>query len=275
MFSVGRLWRLSLAVGVGVLAFGANSSPGWAQEPPDAPPTGRTPLVQVPVGCPIGQLPDVVFVGTLQDSDFRTARIHVDQVRAGDMSQFAVGELVDVRYDIDTKYLRQGRRYLIGAAYDGNAGVLRSKVQPAALTFGGDEVIGAAEIDLDCPEVDDAIMTMLTDGRSVDSGLLTPLLDDRQGLLGVLMVPMAAVLGGVFALAAVRWVFTGFTRGVEAAAARRARTRRPPRPERPRPVVATAGASPGGQGSAQRGRSAPPPPDGRRNARRRSGRHRP
>jgi hypothetical protein len=206
-----------------------------AQEEP-APPPGRQPLVDVPVGCPIQPLPDVVFVGTAVDSDFRTVRFRVDQVRAGDMSQFASSGLVDVRYGIDAKYLDGGDQYLIGALYDPNIQSLRSRVQPEAPSFGGDEVIGATESDLECPELVDPLRTMHTDGSSIDSGVLSPFFGNRDGLLRSLLIPIAVVCAAVFALAAFRWFLTGFGRGVESIARTSsttpaARAAMPPRPE--------------------------------------------
>ena len=212
-----------------------------AQAPPPTQP--RQGLIEYPEGCPVGALPDVVFVGTVQAVDYRTARFHVDQVRAGDMSQFAVGELVDVRYGVDTKYLSAGTQYLVGARYDADAGLLASKVQPAPRQFGGDEIIGATESDRECPTPADAVMTLHTDGTSLESGLLSPLLDDRQGLLRALLVPAMVVIGGLLALVVVRWVLTGFGRSVERVnaaqaqaarrkqAARRASAARQPQPQ--------------------------------------------
>ncbi len=206
-----------------------------AQEGP-APPPGRQPLVEVPVGCPIQPLPDVVFVGTVVDSDFRTIRFNVDQVRAGDIGQFASSGLVDVRYGIDAKYLEGGDQYLIGALYDPNIQSLRSRVQPESPTFGGDEVIGATESDLECPELVDPMRTMHTDGSSIDSGVLSPFFGNRDGLLRSLLIPIAVVCAAVFALAAFRWFLTGFGRGVESIARTSstppaARTAMPARPE--------------------------------------------
>jgi hypothetical protein len=197
-----------VAVTVAVLA----PSAALAQTP--APTVPRQGLLEYPEGCPVGALPDVVFVGTLQASDFRTARLRVDQVRAGDMSQFAVGELVDVRYGVDTKYLEQGEQYLIGARYDSTAGLLSSKVQPAPQQFGGDEIIGATESDRQCPAPADAVMTLHTNGTAVQSGLLTPLVDDRRGLLRALLLPAILVIGGLLAIVAFRWLLTGFGRSV-------------------------------------------------------------
>ena len=119
-----------VTVAVGALA------PVAAHAQTPAPTVPRQGLVEYPEGCPTGALPDVVFVGTVQGTDYRTARFHIDQVRAGDLSQFAVGELVDVRYGVDTKYLDQGEQYLIGARYDATAGLLSSKVQPRPSSSG-------------------------------------------------------------------------------------------------------------------------------------------
>jgi hypothetical protein len=199
-----------------VAAVLAAPAPAGAQEQP-APP-GRQPLVDVPVGCPIQPLPDVVFVGSVMDSDFRTVRFRIDQPRAGDIGQFASGNLVDVRYGIDAKYLETGDQYLIGASYDANTQTLRSRVRPPAPIRGGDEIIGATEIDLACPEIVDPIRTMHTDGTSIDSGIASPFFGDRQGLLRAIALPVAVVCVAVFALAAFRWLLTGFGRGVESIA---------------------------------------------------------
>jgi hypothetical protein len=223
---------MGLVVAAGVL--GAPSI-ALAQEEP-APPPGRQPLVDVPVGCPIQPLPDVVFVGTVVDSDYRTVRYRVDQVRAGDIGQFASSGLVDVRYGIDAKYLDGGDQYLIGALYDPNIQSLRSRVQPESPTFGGDEVIGATESDLECDELVDPLRTIHTDGSSIDSGVLSPFFGNRDGLLRSILVPIGVVCAAVFALAAFRWFLTGFGRGVESIARTpstnpAARTSMPPRPE--------------------------------------------
>lgn len=233
-----------LAAAAGLLTSGAVTA---QQPPPTDPPaaTGRTPLVEIPVGCPIQPLPDVVFVGTVTATDYRTARLRIDQARAGDIHQFAAGELVDVRYGIDTKYLRDGRQYLIAASYDSTIDGLRSRVKPEQVIYGGDEIIGATESELVCPVVVDPMRTIHVDGSSVDSGLLRPLVDDRQGLLRALLIPVLLVIGAVFALAAVRWILTGFGRGVEslATSSSRAAAQRQAASQRRRPVPAGAGGS--------------------------------
>jgi hypothetical protein len=227
-----------LVVTAGHLTAGSASAQAPPTEPPQ-PATGRTPLVEIPVGCPIQPLPDVVFVGTVVASDYRTARFRIDQARAGDISQFAAGDLVDVRYGIDTKYLDEGSQYLIAAVYDAEVNGLRSRVRPEQEIYGGDEIIGATETELECPETVDPMRTMHVDGSSVDSGLLRPLVEDRQGLLRVLLVPILVVIGAVFALAAIRWILTGFGRGVESLATSSDRARaRGQMPRQPQPASA-------------------------------------
>ena len=220
--------------------------PAAAQPPPTAPPaaaaTGRTALVEIPVGCPIQPLPDVVFVGTVVASDYRTTRMRIDQSRSGDITQFAAGDLVDVRYGIDTKYLREGQQYLIAAVFDPSIDGLRSRVKPEESIYGGDEIIGATESELECPAIVDPMRTIHVDGSSVDSGLLRPLVDDRQGLLRVLFVPIVVVIGAVFTLALIRWILTGFGRGVESLATSSSSNRAArQRPRQRRPVPAGAG----------------------------------
>jgi hypothetical protein len=211
----------------------------------EQPPPGRQPLVDVPVGCPIQPLPDVVFVGTAVDSDYRTVRFSIDQVRAGDIGQFASGGLIDVRYGIDAKYLDEGDQYLIGASYDAQIQSLRSRVQPPSPTFGGDEIIRADETERDCPEVVDPMRTLHTDGSSIDSGVLSPLFGNRDGLMRALLVPAAVVCLAVLALAAIRWFLTGFGRSVESLARASAQSRESRSARRARPPDAATTVSAG------------------------------
>jgi hypothetical protein len=209
--------RRFVALVAAAAAFAAPVGVATAQEEP-APPPARQPLVDVPVGCPVQLLPDVVFVGTAVDSDYRTVRFRIDQARAGDIGQFASQGYVDVRYGIDAKFLDEGDQYVIGASYDGQIQSLRSRVQPATQTIGGDEIIDAQEEDRQCPEVVDPMRTLHTDGSSIDSGVLSPFFGNRDGLLRSLLVPVALVCLVVLGLAAVRWFLTGFGRSVESLA---------------------------------------------------------
>jgi hypothetical protein len=170
--------------------------------------------VLVPQGCVAPPLPDLVFLGTLEATDFRTGRFHVDQVRAGVIERYAFGDLVDVRYGIDTKYLTVGDQYLVGASVDPDTNMLTSRVAAADPLFGGDEIIGATETDVECPVLDDPVRTLRPDGLSVESGVLAPFLDDRRGLLRSLLLPTAVAFGIVLGLVAIRWFLTGLGYGI-------------------------------------------------------------
>jgi len=179
-----------------------------------APTAGRIWPVAVPTGCAAPPLPDLVFLGTMQAADYQTARFRVDQVRAGSIERFAFGDLVDVRFGIDTKYLEPGQQYLVGASLDPATAVLSSKVTDEAELFGGDDVIGAAETDADCPLLDDPVRTLRADGTAVDSGLLSPLSGAKDDLLQSLLVPGAVALAIVLGLVIIRWIITGLGYGL-------------------------------------------------------------
>ncbi len=188
-------------------------------EPPDTAPAAadgspRQWLVPIPTGCPAPPLPDVVFLGTLQAKDFRTGRFRIDQVRAGVIERYSYGDVVDVRFGIDTKYLETGTQYLIGASLDPETAVLTSKIRAAEPLFGGDEVIGASETDVECPVLGDPVRTLLPNGSSVDSGVLTPLTDSKRSLLRALLLPLGVALAVMFGLVALRWLLTGIGWGV-------------------------------------------------------------
>lgn len=179
-----------------------------------APETSRTWPVPVPSGCDAPPLPDVVFVGTVQATDYRTGRFRIDQLRAGVIERFAFGDVVDVRYDIDTKYLQPGEQYLVGASLDPDTSVLTSRVTAPEPLFGGDEIIGAAETDVECPVLVDPVRTLTPNGLPVESGLITPMTEARGDLLTSLLLPLGIALGGVLGLVSLRWFLTGLGYGV-------------------------------------------------------------
>jgi hypothetical protein len=197
--------------------------PARAQEPPPTP-DGRRWLVAIPTGCDAPPLPDVVFVGTLletgtpagapQDSAFQTGRFRVDQARAGTIERFAYDGVVDVRFGIDTKFLESGDQYLIGASFDPEAAALVSKIRQPEPSFGGDEVIAAAESDVNCPVIEDPVRAMRVDGTSIDAGVISPLTDSKRGILRSLLLPLTVAFLVLFALASLRWLVTGVFKGV-------------------------------------------------------------
>jgi hypothetical protein len=212
------LRRLACVVvaGVGALTPVAAAA---QEEPPDTAPAAadgspRQWLVPVPTGCPAPALPDVVFLGTLRAKDFRTGRFRIDQVRAGVIQRYSYGDLVDVRFGSDTEYLETGTQYLVGASLDPQNAVLTSKIRAEEPLFGGNDVIGAAETDIECPVLNDPVRTLLPNGSSVDSGVLSPLTDSKRSLLRALLLPLGVALAAVFALVALRWLLTGIGWGV-------------------------------------------------------------
>lgn len=240
MHVVGRLRLLAAAtalVATGVT--GGASGATFAGAPPDTPP--RQALIDVPEGCPIQQTADVVFVGTVLDSDYRTVRFRIDQLRAGDLGRFASDVdgrfLVDVRYGVDSKFLQIGGQYLIGASeLSAGSGLLSSKVAEPLESIGGDEVIAVDETDQSCPAVEDPNVTLHTDGTRVDAGILAPLSNNRLQVVGAVLAAVGAVLGAVLAIALFRFVVVTIgersRRRQEERARRPAARRRPPGPAR-------------------------------------------
>ncbi len=195
-----------------------------APQPASPASTGRQWLVRIPAGCTVPSLPDVVFVGTLletgtpagapSEAAYETARFRLDQARAGPVERFSYNGVVDVRYGIDTKYLERGEQYLIGASVDPGAGALVSKLRSPEPSFGGDDVIGAAEREVTCPTINDPVRTMHVDGTAVDDSVIGPFLSAKGRLVRSFAIPFAIVFGIVFALVALRWLLTGVGKGV-------------------------------------------------------------
>jgi hypothetical protein len=219
--------RLALVAAVGVVVAGSEAaaqedppdttlvaSPGELGAPDTTPPPGTAPLVLVPSGCARPALPEVVFTGTLVDRDFRTGRFRIEQVRAGDETPFTVAGLIDVRYGTDVQALELDRAYVVSAGIHPELGVLFSQIRAPAPPFGGDDVVGVEDSDVPCPVLEDPVRTLELDGTSVESGVFTPLFDERSQLLGALLVPLGVAVGAVAALAALRLLLDGMARGV-------------------------------------------------------------
>ena len=183
--------------------------------PPVSTTTGTLPLVPVPSSCTAPPQPDVVFVGTLVERDFRTGRFAIEQIRAG--SGPAQGELIDVRYGLDVEYLEVGERYLVSARRDLVLGLLASKIRSPAPLLGGDDVVGVAESDVECPRFDDPIRTLRPDGSAIDSAVLAPLREHSGQLLGTVLVPIGVAVAILAALATLRLAVGGLVRSVGSA----------------------------------------------------------
>lgn len=188
----------------------------------DEQPPVTLPLVPVPVGCDAPALPHVVFVGEVVERDYRTARFEIEQIRAGSPAPFASDNVIDVRYGLDAQYLHEGERYLVSAPVHPDLGLLVSRVTPAVEDFGGDEVIGVSESDVDCPVFEDPARTLHLDGSPVEAGVLEPFFGAKLRILGALLVPLAVAAGVIFLLATVRLSIGGLVTSIGDAGRRRA-----------------------------------------------------
>ena len=181
---------------------------------------GRGPLSAVPAGCPMPELAAVVFEGEVIETDDRSARFAVTQVRAGDLDELAAGVaddgVLEVRYGLEVQYIDTGETYLVGAQFEPLLGLLYSRVAEPAPLFGGDDVVGLAEIDLDCPEFVDPVRTLWPDGSVVATSVVQPLFDNRNQVLAAAILPFVVVFAVLFVLAAFATSLRGMLRGLAA-----------------------------------------------------------
>jgi hypothetical protein len=78
--------------------------------------------------------------------------------------------------------------------------------------FGGDAVAAAQRVS--CPDYEDPVRTLLVNGDSIDTGVIQPLVADRRGLLGSLLIAVGVGLGLLFLLVATKVLVTGAIRGM-------------------------------------------------------------
>lgn len=245
-------WSLGVAA---AFALTIGAPPALAAEPPALPdpqpvpslPTidplesASTRLVAVPSGCAAPTPEKVVFTGNVTVTDSATARFQVVQVLAGSTAGYEVRRLIDVRYGDDVRFLEPGTTYIVGAGVDQDTGVLFSNVRPPAPLFGGSDVAGVNVSDVDCPQVEDPIRTLTADGRSVESGVLTPLSGSKGDVLGAILRPLGIAFLVILGLVALKHLVFALGRtiwaigdGGGAVSGRRPRSRprfsaRPPR----------------------------------------------
>lgn len=211
-----------------------------------APPTtvepGATTTTALPAGCAPPPVPHAQFEGELRAADPRTARFAVLELLGGSLSGFQVGELVDVDFGDDVRYLELGEQYLVSAGIDDETGRLTSKVTPVLPMFGGDAVVGVDDRDVVCPTFDDPVVTTMLDGAPVESGVLAPFFEEPDGILLAVAKPAAVAFGALVVIVALkRWLGWSSRRvrrwwrhrravaGIAAARRRRARTAPEPR----------------------------------------------
>lgn len=176
------------------------------------------PLVPIPESCDAPAAAHVVFLGTVVDRDYRSIRYRIDQIKWGDPAPFAadrVGDrVIDVRYGLDVQYLDDGQQYLVGTIVDPDLGLLVSRVGDKIDNFGGDEVIGVSETDVDCPAFEDPARTLHPDGTVVEGSMLDPFFDARWRIAASILVPFGVACATLFVLSAFKLTVFGAVRRI-------------------------------------------------------------
>lgn len=197
---------------------GAGELPEPAPVPPlppiEQPGAESTRLIPVPSGCAAPDVEQAVFIGRLLINDAVTARYEVEQVLSGSVEGFALQGMIDVRYGDEVRFLSVGQRYIVGAGIDPETRVLASTVRAPAPLFGGNEVAGVDDGDVDCPALETPIRTLLLDGTSVETGVLTPLRDAEKAMLRAVLVPVGVAFLVVFGLVLVKHLFFALGRSL-------------------------------------------------------------
>ena len=212
---IGRRVRCFVAAfGVGLVALAPSVGAAPVPEPSNDVETARSGLLDVPVGCAAPAPADVAFIGTAVAKDFEKVRYEILQLRAGSISGYSIKGLVDVLYLDDAKFINLDENYLVGARFDLDLGALLSTIRPDEPLFGGNDVIGLEDTDVECPVIENAVRTVHPDGTSVDSGVLSPLLDNKRTLFATLGVPTAIAFAVLIGLVLLRQAWRHFMRGV-------------------------------------------------------------
>ena len=178
-------------------------------------------VTTIPVGCAIPPVPQMVFAGEITKIEDATATFRVDKLLAGTPAGYITEDLVDVRYGQDTKFLDVGTRYIVGAASDPFSPLLVSRVRQDSPLFGGNAVVGVNDSAAVCPNFEDPIRTLREDGEPIDTGVLSPLLNNKLLIAFVLLFSVAFVVAGLFGVVLYRKSLRGAQRGISRAKPKR------------------------------------------------------
>ncbi len=184
-------------------------------------PSHTLPLLPIPIGCTGPAMPHVVFVGEVVGRDFRSVSFAIESVRSGSPDPFVGQGQIAVRYGLDAQYLTNGQSYLVSAIVHPDLGILMSRVTEPTLNFGGDEVIGISETDLNCPKFESALRSLNIDGTQIDAGVTQPFFAAKVRLAGAFLVPSAIAVAAIFMLAMLRLSVAGLVGSVVRSPSRR------------------------------------------------------
>lgn len=189
--------------------------------PPVTLPNTLSAVTTIPVGCAVPIAPQMVFVGEITEIKDATATFRVDKLLAGTPAGYITENFVDVRYGQDAKFLETGTRYIVGAASDPFSPLLVSRVRQESPLFGGNAVVGVNDSAEVCPNIEDPIRTLREDGEIIDTGILSPLLENKLLVIFVLLFSIAFVLAGLFGVVLFRKSIRSAARGLVGKAVKR------------------------------------------------------
>jgi hypothetical protein len=168
----------------------------------------------LPAGCTAPRSAMATFLGELISSDDLIATFRVLQVRGGSLGAYVNSGLITVRYSTrETKFLRAGETYLVGAGASELFSTLESKVSYKKELFGGDAVVGADESDTPCPTIEDPVITLKPNGQLIDTGVFSLLLNERNLLFGAVALAIVVVLIFLIGIVVTKLLFVGAARG--------------------------------------------------------------
>jgi hypothetical protein len=114
-----------------------------------------------------------------------------------------------------------GTRYIVGAASDPFSPLLVSRVRQDSPLFGGNAVVGVNDSAAVCPNFEDPIRTLREDGAPIDTGVLSPLLNNKLLIAFVLLFSVAFVVAGLFGVVLYRKSLRGAQQGISRAKPKR------------------------------------------------------
>jgi len=150
----------------------------------------------IPEGCFAQIIPQVVFVGKVENVSDASVSFSIQKTISGDASAYvSVDGRVEVQYGTDGKFLDTGSVYIVGAVTDPFSPILVSKVRPETATLSG--AIVQTNTGDACPSFEDAVITLREDGTSVNTGVFRPLLKNKVLIALVLLASVAIAFGGL------------------------------------------------------------------------------
>ena len=150
----------------------------------------------IPEGCFAQTIPQVVFIGKVENVSDASVSFSIQKTISGDASAYVSGDgRVEVQYGTDGKFLDTGSVYIVGAVTDPFSPILVSKVRPETTTLSG--AIGQTNTGDACPTFEDAVITLREDGTSVNTGVLRPLMKNKVLIVLVLLASVAIAFAGL------------------------------------------------------------------------------